>query len=189
MKNLKKVVVLVAFVAFNFACNNDDSTNTPVNEEEVITTVTTVLTGGGQVITLTSKDLDGEGPNAPIQTVSGNLTAGTTYVGSTTFKNELVNPVADITTEIEEEGPAHQVFYKATPAVGTISYATNNVDVNGKPIGLRFNFVAGSVATTGTFSVTLKHLPNKSAAGVAQGDITNAGGATDAQVIFQIAVN
>jgi hypothetical protein len=34
----------------------------------------------------------------------------------------------------------------------------------------------------------LRHLPNKSAAGVAAGDITNAGGATDAQVTYPIVI-
>jgi len=189
MKNLKKAVAVVFLTLLNSACNNDDTVNPPVNEEEVITTVTTVLTGGGQVITLTSRDLDGDGPNAPIQTVSGNLVAGTTYMGATTFKNELANPVEDLTTEIEEEGAAHQVFYQIAPAVGAITYAANNVDVNGKPIGLRFSLVAGSAATTGTLTITLKHLPNKAATGVAQGNIANAGGATDAMVVFPIAVN
>ena len=82
MKNLKLIVLLVIPVLFSTSCSNDDEV---VNEEEVITTVTTTLTGGGQVITLTSRDLDGDGPNAPVVTVSGNLTAGVTYQGSTTF--------------------------------------------------------------------------------------------------------
>ncbi len=86
MKNLKLIALLVIPVIFSISCSNDDA---PVNEEEVITTVTTTLVGGGQTITLTSRDLDGDGPNAPIVTVSGNLTAGTTYTGSTTFLNEL----------------------------------------------------------------------------------------------------
>ena len=89
------------------SCSNDDS---PVNEEEVITTVTTTLTGGGQVITLRSRDLDGDGPNAPIVTVSGNLTANTTYLGETVFTNETVNPAEDITIEVEEEGDEHLGF-------------------------------------------------------------------------------
>jgi hypothetical protein len=34
----------------------------------------------------------------------------------------------------------------------------------------------------------LRHLPNKSETGVSSGDITNAGGTTDAQAIFPITV-
>jgi hypothetical protein len=166
------------------SCSNDDS---PVNEEEVITTVTTTLTGGGQVITLRSRDLDGDGPNAPVVTVSGNLTANTTYLGETVFTNETVSPAEDITVEVEEEGDEHQIFYQFPVALGSIVYT--DVDANGDPIGLSFTLTTSTSATTGNIVVTLRHLPNKSAAGVASGDITNAGGATDAQVTFPVVIN
>jgi len=183
MKNLKLIALLVIPVIFSTSCSNDDA---PVNEEEVITTVTTTLVGGGQTITLTSRDLDGDGPNAPVVTVSGNLTAGTTYTGSTTFLNELENPAEDITVEVEEEGVDHQVFYQLASSLGVVTYT--DTDANGKPIGLTFTLVAGS-AGSGNLTVTLKHEPNKSASGVSSGDITNAGGSTDAAVSFPIAVN
>ena len=184
MKNLKLIALLVIPVIFSTSCSNDDA---PVNEEEVITTVTTTLVGGGQTITLTSRDLDGDGPNAPIVTVSGNLVAGTTYTGSTTFLNELESPAEDITVEVEEEGADHQVFYQLPSSIGTVTYT--DTDANGRPIGLNFTLVAGTSGSTGTLTVTLRHLPNKTASGVADGDITNAGGNTDAAVTFSVAVN
>ena len=184
MKNLKLIALLVIPTIFSTSCSNDDA---PVNEEEVITTVRTTLTGGGQVITLTSRDLDGDGPNAPVVTVSGNLVAGTTYTGSTEFLNELESPAEDITIEVQEEGADHQVFYQLASTVGTITYT--DTDANGKPIGLNFTLVAGTSGSTGTLTVTLRHLPNKIATGVAAGDITNAGGNTDAAVTFSVAVN
>ncbi len=184
MKNLKLIALLVIPVLFSTSCSNDDA---PVNEEEVITTVRTTLTGGGQVITLTSRDLDGDGPNAPVVTVSGNLVAGTTYTGSTEFLNELESPAEDITIEVQEEGADHQVFYQLASSLGTITYADE--DINGNPIGLNFTLVAGTSGSTGTLTVTLRHDLNKSAAGVAGGDITNAGGSTDATVSFSVAVN
>ena len=184
MKNLKLIALLVILVIFSTSCSNDDA---PVNEEEVITTVTTTLVGGGQTITLTSRDLDGDGPNAPVVTVSGNLTAGTTYTGSTTFLNELESPAEDITVEVEEEGADHQVFYQLPSSIGTVTYT--DTDANGRPIGLNFTLVAGTSGSTGTLTVTLRHLPNKTASGVSGGDITNAGGNTDAAVSFSVAVN
>lgn len=184
MKNLKLIALLVIPVLFSTSCSNDDA---PVNEEEVITTVRTTLTGGGQVITLTSRDLDGDGPNAPVVTVSGNLVAGTTYTGSTEFLNELESPAEDITIEVQEEGADHQVFYQLPSSIGTVTYT--DTDANGRPIGLNFTLVAGTSGTTGTLTVTLRHLPNKTATGVAAGDITNAGGNTDAAVTFSVAVN
>ena len=188
MKNLKLIALFVLPTLFSTSCSNDDA---PVNEEEVITTVTTTLSGGGQIITLTSRDLDGDGPNAPVLTPIGGgvLVAGTTYQGSTTFLNELENPVEDITEEVEEEGADHQVFYQLASSVGTVTYDAVNTDVNGNPIGLKFTLVAGTSGSTGTLTVTLRHLPNKTASGVAGGDITNAGGNTDAAVTFPIVVN
>ncbi len=184
---MKKLVYLAAALigAISFTSCSDDDNTAPVNEEEVITTITTVLTNGTQVITLKSRDLDGDGPNAPVVTVSGSLAANTTYSGTVEFLNESVNPAEDITTEIEEEGIDHQLFFQAPAAVGTFTY--NDTDANGKPIGLSFSLATGN-AGTGNITVTLRHEPNKNAAGVAAGDITNAAGATDAQVSYPVVV-
>ncbi|MDP5027900.1 MAG: type 1 periplasmic binding fold superfamily protein [Flavobacterium sp.] len=186
MKNLKLIALLVIPVIFSTSCSNDDA---PVNEEEVITTVRVTLVGGGQTIVLESRDLDGDGPNAPVLTPVGGgiLVAGTTYTGSTEFLNELEDPAEDITVEVEEEGADHQVFYQLPSSIGTVTYT--DTDANGRPIGLNFTLVAGTSGSTGTLMVTLKHLPNKTASGVADGDITNAGGNTDAAVTFSVAVN
>jgi hypothetical protein len=184
MKN-SKILALALLTVFTFSsCNNDDPE--VVNEEEVITTVTTTLTAGSSVITLTSRDLDGDGPNAPVVTASGDLKINTTYNGTTTFLNEAVKPADDITAEVKEEGEDHQLFYQAPTAVGTFTYG--DTDKNGKPIGLTFTLKTGATATTGNITVVLRHLPAKSASGVATGDITNAGGATDASVTFPVKV-
>ncbi len=191
MKNLKLIALLVIPTLFLTSCNNDDD-NTPVNEEEVITTVRVTLIGGGQTIVLESRDLDGgDGPNAPVLTPIGGATlvAGTTYTGTTTFLNELENPAEDITVEVEEEGADHQVFYQLGSSLGTVTYDAADIDANGNPIGIDFSLVAGTAGSTGTLTVTLRHLPNKTATGVASGDITNAVGNTDAAVTFQIVVN
>jgi hypothetical protein len=181
--NLTKALFLATASLFLASCSDDD--NGPVNEEEVITTVITTLTNGSTTITLTSRDLDGDGPNAPVVTVSGNLTANTVYNGEITFLNETATPADNITTEVEEEGEEHQIFYQIPSAIGTIGYT--DFDVNAKPVGLTFTYTTGN-AGTGNLTVTLRHLPNKSAAGVAAGDITNAGGATDAQVTYPIVI-
>ncbi|WP_298308962.1 type 1 periplasmic binding fold superfamily protein [Flavobacterium sp.] len=182
---LTNKLFLSLFAVALISCSDDDNP-APVNEEEVITTVRTTLVAGGQTVTLLSRDLDGDGPNAPVVTVSGNLTAGTTYTGSVEFFNETINPADNITTEVEEEGVDHQIFYQAPASIGTFTYT--DTDANGKPIGLDFTLVTASAAT-GNLTVTLRHLPNKSAAGVSTGNIANAGGATDAQVTYPLVVN
>ena len=184
MKN-SKIIAIALLSVFTFSsCNNDDPI--AVNEEEVITTVTTTLTAGSQTVTLTSRDLDGDGPNAPVVTVSGDLIVNTTYTGTVRFLNEAVTPVDDITLEVNEEGVEHQLFFQAPAAIGAFTYT--DADDNGKPIGLTFTLKTGTVAATGNIVVVLRHEPAKSAAGVATGDITNAGGATDAQITYPVQV-
>ena len=185
MKNFKNIsLALLGLVVLS--CNNDDNTPPPVtNEEELITTVKVTLTNGGSVITLQSKDLDGDGPNAPVVTASGNLTANTTYNGTVEFLNESINPADNITEEIEAEDEDHQIFYQLANGLGSLTYT--DLDANNKPVGLTFSYQT-STATSGNIIVTLKHLPNKSASGVSTGDITNAGGSTDAQVTLPITI-
>ena len=182
----------VALLAvFTFSCSNDDNETPPVNEEELITTVTAIYTpkGGGTPITLQYKDLDGEGANAPVITVSGAFAKNTTYDGLITFKNELASPAEDITPEIVAEGTEHQLFYQKTGTLNPFNYGTaaSNFDSNGKVIGLQSVFATTGEAS-GNLTITLKHEPNKNGANVAAGDITNAGGSTDAQVTFSISV-
>lgn len=185
--NPVKALFLISTLVLVVSCNNDDDAIVPVNEEEVITTVITRLTGGGQIITMQSRDLDGDGPNAPVVTVSGNLTANTTYTGTVEFLNELVTPADDITVEVEEEGVDHQLFFQPTPtSIGTFTYT--DTDANGNPIGLQFSLLTGN-AGSGNILVTLRHEPNKSASGVAAGNIANAGGSTDAEISFPVVVN
>ena len=187
MKNLKKLALIFVGITVFVSCSKDDNpVPTPVNEEEVITTVTTTLTNGSNVITLKSRDLDGDGPNNPLITASGNLVANTTYTGTVTFLNEIANPTDNITEEVLAEGVDHQLFYQPSPAsIGVFTYA--DTDVNGKPIGLQFSLTTGA-AISGNLLVTLRHEPNKSAVGVSSGNITNAGGATDAAVIYPVVI-
>ena len=188
MKNLKiTTLALVALLALS-SCSKDDTT--PVNEEELITTVTVVFTPqvGGTSITLQYKDLDGDGLNA-LNEVTGNFVQNKTYDVAVTFKNEAADPIEDITPEIITEGDEHQLFYEKTGTLNAFTYGTasGNFDVNSKPIGLQSVFTTTGAAS-GTLKITLKHLPNKSGADVADGDITNAFGNTDVEVIFNIIV-
>ena len=190
--NKMKFYALALITALTFSsCTKDDVTPEPVNEEELITTVTAIYTpeGGGTAITLQYKDLDGEGANAPVIDVSGNFERNKTYNGVVTFKNELANPAEDITAEVIEEGDEHQVFYQKTGTLNAFTYGTasSNFDKSGKPLGLQSVFTTTGAAN-GTLKITLRHEPNKSAANVASGDITNAGGSTDAEVTFTISV-
>ena len=192
MKTLKTIALVFSTVAIFTSCSDDDNKSTPVNEEELITTITAVFTpeGGGTAITLEYKDLDNDGVNDDPATISGTFDQNTTYNGVVTFENESANPTVDITEEILAEAEDHQIFYQKTGTLNIFSYSTNadNFDATGKPVGLQTVFTT-TTAATGTLKIILIHLPNKSAAGVSDGDITNAGGGTDAEAIFNITVN
>ena len=182
MKKLQFIALALVTVTVFSSCSNDEPL--AANEEELITTVTTTLTSGNQTITLTSKDLDGDGPNAPVVTVSGDLRVNTTYTGSIQFLNETESPADDITKEIKEEGEEHQIFYQAPAALGTFTYT--DADKKGNPIGLTFTMRTAATASDGNIVVILKHEPNKTAAGVAAGAIANAGGSTDATITYPV---
>lgn len=189
MKKLTYLCIsLLATIAF-ISCSNNNDEPEPVNEEELITTLKITLAGGGENIVLQYKDLDGDGGNAPVYSVSGNIKTNTTYQGSTQFLNESVNPVDNITVEVEAEGAAHQVFYQLNNSLGTVNYTTTNNDTNGKPIGTSFILQTGNTTGAGTFTVTLKHLPNKSAAGLAINTPNLAGGSTDAEGVFNVTIS
>lgn len=181
--NIHILAILLAFVLIS-SCKKED----PIipNEEEVITTLKYTLTpvGGGTAVTMTFQDLDGDGGNAPTIT-GGILVANTTYNGSLELLNETKTPADDITAEIQAEGDEHQFFFSST--VAGLGLAYNDQDGNGNPIGLK-STVTTTTAGYGQVKITLRHEPNKTAAGVASGDITNAGGETDIEVTFDVDV-
>lgn len=185
MKNLKLLAILFISSLAIISCSDDDHPE-HAHEEEVITTMKIVLTPAtGTEVTLQSQDLDGDGPNAPIIT-PGTLAANTTYQGVITVLNETVSPADDVTTEVIAEADEHQFFYSATGVNSTFTYAAPN-DSNGNPLGVNFTLQTGD-AGTGNYVFTLRHEPNKTAAGVKTGDITNAGGETDIEATIPVTI-
>ena len=177
------LMLTLTAIAFFPACDKDDP-EIP-NEEEVITTLNyTLTTTSGDTIVLTFQDLDGDGGAAPTIT-GGTLATNQTYTGTMELLNETESPAEDITGEIEEEDEDHQFFFQSTITGLTIAY--NDQDANGNPVGLHSTLTTGAVGS-GSITIILRHKPNKSASGVSDGDITNAGGETDIEITFPIDV-
>ncbi|WP_298420412.1 type 1 periplasmic binding fold superfamily protein [uncultured Kordia sp.] len=185
MKKFKISILAVMAMTATFitGCSSDDDAPAPVNEEEVITTLTATLTpvGGGAAITLQSRDLDGDGPDAPVITVSGNLAASTTYNGAIVLLNETETPAENITLEVEEEDDEHQFFFTTTTSLN-ITTANLNLDGNGNPLGTTFDVTTGA-ASTGSYTITLRHEPTKPNTG-----LSDAGGETDISVTFPVTI-
>jgi hypothetical protein len=177
---MKTTLVLLSLGLITLSCSNDDDNPVAVDEEEVITTMTIELASTGGLVTLQTRDLDGDGPDAPVITVE-NLAANTTYNGSITLLNETETPADNITLEVAEEDDEHQFFFNSSGAVTSVIY--EDEDGDGNPIGLSFTLTTGD-AGTGTLQVTLRHEPKKPN----NGTLADAGGETDIAQSFSVVV-
>ncbi|MBX2961317.1 MAG: hypothetical protein KF687_02325 [Cyclobacteriaceae bacterium] len=168
------------------SCSDDPE---PANEEELITTLTLTLTSStGSAITMTFRDLDGDGLNPPVFTYSPQapgtsaalLEANTAYTGSIELLNESETPAEDITEEIEEEADEHLFCFTVSSALNIV-YAYDDEDDDGLPVGLKTNWETGD-ASTGTITIVLRHQP-----GVKTGTCPG-GGETDIEVKFNVVI-
>lgn len=166
------------------SCESDDPK--PVNEEELITTVIMTFqpSAGGTPVLQSFRDADGPGGEAPVVTTQ-DLAVSTVYSVTVDLLNESVTPAESISDEVRDEAVDHQLFFVISGL--DLSFTYNDEDTNGHPVGLGSTCVTGA-ASNGTITVVLRHQPDKDAPGVSAGDITNAGGETDVEVTFELAV-
>ncbi|PQJ23214.1 type 1 periplasmic binding fold superfamily protein [Tenacibaculum sp. SG-28] len=182
MKQIKLLSFLFIATLVLSSCSDDPE---PINDEEVITSMTvSLLADNGSTVVMQTLDADGDGPLPAVVETIGNFTPNTTYTGSIVLLNTLENPAEVISEEVKEEDDEHQFFFQHGNDIET---AYEDFDANGNPLGLSFTLTTNA-AGTGTLTVTLRHEPNKDAAGVSDGDITNAGGSTDIETTFTYTV-
>lgn len=181
-KIIAKAWLFFMALALTISSCSDDDVPVVVDEEEVITTMNVTLTAtGATTVTLASQDLDGDGPNAPEVTVSGNLAANTMYTGTIELLNETESPAENVTTEVAQEDEEHQFFFDFSGALTEVSY--NDEDANGNPLGISFTLSTGD-AGSGTIQITLRHEPKKPN----DGSLADAGGETDIAQSFSVTV-
>ncbi|KAA1246302.1 type 1 periplasmic binding fold superfamily protein [Aquimarina sp. RZ0] len=188
--NTRKFLSMLAIASLLiYSCSDDDDNPAVVNEEELITTMTVTLTAGMDVVTLTSRDLDGpDGPNAPVITISGPLSADTTYIGEVQLLNESETPTENVNEEVEGEADEHQFFFEVADTLNaTTTYTDTEADyppnTGTNPVGISFSLVTTD-ASTGSLTVTLRHEPKKPN----DGTLADAGGNTDITQSFDIAI-
>ncbi|MDC0614928.1 type 1 periplasmic binding fold superfamily protein [Schleiferiaceae bacterium] len=179
MKMTYKILPILALALYS--CEPVDPSDP--NEEELITTFSVDLVGPTSTATLSYVDMDGDGGSAPVISVDS-LESNTVYTGSLTLLNESVSPAEDITTEVFDEADDHQFFFYSS---GESTFTYSDQDNDGNPLGLEFELTTGSTGSE-LYTFILRHEPIKTAAGVSDGDITNAGGETDITVVFEIVV-
>lgn len=180
MKLHHSIIIIVVGLCLSACPKKSDPA--PKNEEEVITTLTyTLKPKSGDNVVFKFTDKDGDGGNAPV-IVNDTLKANTVYTGTFELLNEQASPAEDVTKEINEEADEHQFFFEINSDSLTVAY--DDKDANGKPVGLK-SILTTKGKANGTLKITLRHKPNKSAAGVSDGKITNAGGDTDIETSFK----
>ncbi len=196
MKTIKFLSALALTGFFLTSCSDDDDAPEPVNEEETITTMTVTLIpqGGGTTVTLVSRDLDGDGPNAPDIDVSGDLAENTTYDGGVVLLNETETPAENVNEEVEGEADEHQFFFVVSGGLNaTAAYEDDESDyvseetgenfTSTNPVGIEFTLVTTD-ASSGNLAVTLRHEPKKPN----DGTLADAGGETDITQTFNLTV-
>jgi hypothetical protein len=178
MYRFARITTLVA-LGLGLGCAADDEDGDDHghdhNETEVITTVTLTFTptAGGDAVTASFRDPDGDGGMSGM-TDAIVLAPDTEYQLQVSFLNELGTPAEDITEEVEAEAEEHQVFVfgDAVEGPGTAanpdaimehayddtesSYGTNTGD--DLPVGL-VNLVTTRGAGTGELDLMLRHIP------------------------------
>jgi hypothetical protein len=156
------------------------------NEEELITTLTLDLVPvtGGPVKSYVFRDIDGDG-GAPPDLAFDTLDQSNLYAGRIQLFNETTNPVTIVTHEVEEEDEDHQFFYSVPDSSLDLTYT--DMDASGYPVGMH-TIIGTHMPVVSSLTITLRHLPEKNAPGVNTGDIMNAGGETDIEVIFPLII-
>lgn len=174
------------------SCGDDPE---PPNEEELITTLTITLTPTeGDPLTMTFKDLDGEGAGVPqyIYSSGGDaavLSASTSYAAEITLLNESVTPAENITEEIEEEADEHLLCFENSGLSGLgITYADTEADYiaggSTRVVGLATTWTTGVTTGEGTVTIKLFHQTNGSKTGTCPTSSTD----TDIEVMFNVAI-
>ncbi len=180
--NYLYIPLLCISIAFT-SCEKDPQIP---NEEELITTVTYILTSvsGGDPVIFSFRDLDGDGGQSP-EVILGRPQANTVYNAVVGLYNESLSPIDTITNEVSEEALEHQFFYTFSDL--NASYIYTDLDTENHPIGITTKVTTGE-PSEGLVTILLRHLPDKLASGVSDGDISNAGGETDIEVSFLVII-
>lgn len=192
---------LVAPIAFLAACGDPECElqDDHGDEQEVITTLRLTLTpeGGGDAVTATFRDLDGDGGEEPTIT-NPTLAANTTYGVTVSLLNETVDPSDeeyDIGAEVKAEAEEHQLFYTGSGITdGLLTWTTTDVESDytqnsgdDLPLGLAGTLATGD-AGLGILTMTLKHQPPVNGVVVKTATSGINDGETDVAVDFTINV-
>ncbi|TAF35014.1 MAG: type 1 periplasmic binding fold superfamily protein [Cytophagales bacterium] len=185
LKSIIPVALLAVVISFG-SCKKDEHNHG--SDQENLTTLKLIFKNkaSGVEQTFVYADKDGVGGNNPTQDPII-LADGANYDLTLQVLDESGTTAKDITPEIITKGEEHQFFF-TNSSIGTlVNVKYEDKDAKNNPIGVK-NTLTSIRAGKGKFRVSLRHEPNKSAAGVKDGQIANAGGETDIEADFDISV-
>ncbi|MGL4630286.1 MAG: hypothetical protein ACRCVT_03695 [Leadbetterella sp.] len=153
-------------------------------ENELITTVKINLKEGNNTSTFASRDLDGDGGNAPvIDKIT--LKPNTMYTATVEVLDESKSPSSNITNEIFSKGDEHFMVYTPNPA-NLLNFTITDKDVKNLPIGLSGTLRSNAAANNGKLRVVLYHQPAVNGVSVKNG--TSTAGSSDFDVTFDVEI-
>ncbi|MCB0657309.1 MAG: hypothetical protein KDC57_14285 [Saprospiraceae bacterium] len=158
-------------------CKKDNARPEIAQETINGVTMTFIASDGSDTSVVSYSDPDGEGGTDPI-IVGDTIKVNTIYQASL----KLWNGSSDVTGDIQNSAQDHQVFFSASSELG-LTFLYDDSDDDEHPVGLLSTWNS-SRKGTGVLRMTLVHQPDKSASGVAQGNLSTAGGKIDIEVDF-----
>lgn len=191
MKKLSQLfpIAMLAIVTASIFSSCKVSDPEDHNEQESFTTVKLVYTNTADAsdkpeATIKFKEGFGHGGDLLEKNETIKLKADASYTVELILLDESKTPAEVMSEEVEEEGEAHQIFYQASGASLTVTYA--DIDGNNRPIGLKTTQTTGS-AGSATLKVTLKHQQEGSV--YLKNDTSDVNtGETDVEVTFSVVI-
>ncbi len=191
----------IKFFAINFlfaitltSCSGEENP-TSTSEKKVITTMIINFSnynGDPTGLTLTYRDLDGDGPNPPVVTVVGKLRSTIHTAGSILLLNENEDPAINISEQVLAEAESHQFNIDFVPTtitsqshpVSLVEFTNLSLDSNENPLISEF-LIKPEFVGTGTFTVKLRSQIDKT---LAHAGMVNEGGQVEIEATFEIPV-
>ncbi len=183
MKKIKLSIISALAVITFYSCEKDPKPNTaPTNDSELITTIKLEFkdsSSGNIFKTVTFKDIDGEGGNAPTVMDSIVLNANTVYLCQVTLLDESKTPAENITDEIKNDADEHLFVYELTNSA--LQIQITDKDKNNLNLGIESVWRTKNTENS-SLKLTLKHQPD----GLKDGSASK--GETDVEVSFPVKI-
>lgn len=144
----------IAFIALLVFFQCKPQTNEP--DHEVIQQVTLRCLSPTDTAEASWKDPDGDGGVAPVWDTL-RWKSGQTYQCILLVKGTVDGKEQDITENIRLEGTAHRVFYSTDLGMTNLQSIIRDMDTQGKPLGLKVDFIVPPIVANGNLNVKLSH--------------------------------